>query len=69
VEALESCQNGFNNYRLVPWSDISKGMGKESPNYDDELQMRAFWTRWNHYISGSPAPQSDARQLSSATEA
>jgi len=69
VEALESCQNGFNNYRLVPWSDISKGMGKESPNYDDELQMRAFWTRWNQYISGSTAAQANVRRVSSATAA
>lgn len=69
VEALESCQNGFSNYRLVPWSDISKGMGKASPNYDDELQMRAFWTRWNQYISGSPSPQATIRRLPSATAA
>lgn len=52
VEALESCQNGFKNSREVPWSDISKGMGKETPSYDDELQMRVFWTRWNQQICG-----------------
>jgi len=51
VEALEACQNGFRNYALVPYSDISKGMGKASPSYDDELQMRAFWTRWNQQIT------------------
>lgn len=66
VEALESCQNGFNNYKSVPWSDISKGMNKEAPSYDDELQMRAFWTRWNNYITGEPAPQSSLRRLQPA---
>jgi p-cumate 2,3-dioxygenase alpha subunit len=57
VEALESCQAGFRNCGLVPYSDISKGMGKASPSYDDELQMRAFWTRWNQQITdGAPKP-------------
>ncbi|MDB5976523.1 MAG: p-cumate dioxygenase, partial [Nevskia sp.] len=46
VEALEQCQRGFENMREAPWSDISKGMGKEKVNYDDELQMRAFWMQW-----------------------
>lgn len=66
VEALESCQNGFRNYRQVPYSDISKGMGKEHPNYDDELQMRAFWTRWNQQINGEPDPQGSRRSKPSA---
>nr|ART37998.1 F66 [uncultured bacterium] len=60
VEALEACQNGFRNYAMVPYSDISKGMGKTAPSYDDELQMRAFWTRWNQQIS-SPGPESSAQ--------
>jgi p-cumate 2,3-dioxygenase subunit alpha len=47
IEALESCQNGFQNAGLAGWSDISKGMGNPQPSYDDELQMRVFWTRWN----------------------
>jgi len=46
VEALEQCQRGFENLLEAPWSDISKGMKKEKVNYDDELQMRAFWTEW-----------------------
>jgi len=69
VEALESCQNGFNNFGSVPWSDISKGMGKATPSYDDELQMRAFWTRWNQFISGEPTPQPKLRQVLSAEAA
>ena len=52
VEALESCQNGFANLGSAGWSDISKGMGSAEPSYDDELQMRVFWTRWNQLVHG-----------------
>ena len=47
AEALEHCQRGFSNAKDVKWNDISKGMGKDVASYDDELQMRAFWTQWN----------------------
>jgi p-cumate 2,3-dioxygenase alpha subunit len=47
VEALEHCQRGFQNVREAQWNDISKGMGLETPSFDDEIQMRAFWTQWN----------------------
>jgi p-cumate 2,3-dioxygenase alpha subunit len=50
VEMLESCQRGF-IYREVGWSDISRGMHREIPRTDDELQMRAFWRRWNDLIT------------------
>jgi p-cumate 2,3-dioxygenase alpha subunit len=52
VEALQSCQQGFANAGSAGWSDISKGMGLAEPNYDDELQMRLFWTRWNQLVAG-----------------
>ncbi|MEZ1668978.1 aromatic ring-hydroxylating oxygenase subunit alpha [Pseudomonas aeruginosa] len=55
VEALEACQNGFQNHQLVEWNDISKGMGLESPAYDDELQMRVFWSRWNQQMTQEDA--------------
>ncbi|HSV70941.1 MAG TPA: aromatic ring-hydroxylating dioxygenase subunit alpha [Methylibium sp.] len=55
VEALESCQNGFSNAGTAAWSDISKGMGQVPPSYDDELQMRVFWSRWNEFLAKSPA--------------
>ena len=55
VEALESCQQGFANAGSAGWSDISKGMGAAEPSYDDELQMRAFWTRWNQLVTGAAA--------------
>lgn len=50
VEMLESCQRGFIN-REVGWSDISRGMHREIPRTDDEVQMRAFWRRWNDLIT------------------
>ena len=55
VEALEQCQRGFRNSAEAQWNDISKGMGKENPSYDDELQMRAFWSNWNEHIFRVPA--------------
>jgi p-cumate 2,3-dioxygenase alpha subunit len=54
VEMLESCQRGFANTE-VGWSDISRGMKREHPAVTDELQMRAFWRRWNDLMT---APES-----------
>ena len=51
VEALQQCQTGYDNAREAGWNDISKGMGRETPSYDDEAQMRAFWTQWNRLLS------------------
>ena len=51
VEALESCQNGFNNLAAASWSDISKGMNSADSRYDDEMQMRVFWKFWNEKLS------------------
>mgnify|MGYP000629740284 CR=1 FL=1 len=51
VEALQQCQAGYENMREAGWNDISKGMGNPEPQYDDELQMRVFWTRWNELLS------------------
>ena len=51
VEALESCQNGFNNLAAASWSDISKGMNAPDSRYDDEMQMRVFWKFWNEKLS------------------
>ncbi|MPZ23846.1 MAG: Rieske 2Fe-2S domain-containing protein [Dehalococcoidia bacterium] len=52
VEALESCQTGF-TADSVEWSDISRGM-KRTPTVTDEVQMRAFWRRWNSLMQGTP---------------
>ena len=50
VEMLESCQRGFANHE-VAWSDISRGMKRAHPSITDELQMRAFWRRWNQLMT------------------
>lgn len=50
VEALEKCQRGFQNSDQVPYNDISKGMLSEVPQFDDELQMRVFWSEWERRI-------------------
>ena len=52
IEALEQCQAGYSNRLEAAWNDISKGMGKEQPSYDDEAQMRGYWTEWNKRING-----------------
>jgi p-cumate 2,3-dioxygenase alpha subunit len=50
VEALQQCQRGFQNVKEARWNDISKGMSRETPSFDDEIQMRAFWSRWNEQM-------------------
>jgi p-cumate 2,3-dioxygenase alpha subunit len=52
IEALEQCQAGYSNMQEAPWNDISRGMGKETPAYDDEVQTRSFWTEWNRRLFG-----------------
>lgn len=47
VEALEACQRGFATWREVQWSDISRGMQRETPLPNDELQMQSFWRGWD----------------------
>lgn len=60
VEALESCQAGYQNAWEVgaEWNDISKGMGMD-PAYDDEAQMRSFWKEWNRRIVNAVAAKEE----------
>jgi phenylpropionate dioxygenase-like ring-hydroxylating dioxygenase large terminal subunit len=51
VEGLEQCQRGFSATE-VEWSDISRGMGRQTPAIIDELQMRTFWREWNARLTG-----------------
>jgi p-cumate 2,3-dioxygenase subunit alpha len=56
VEAIEKCQRGYAAMREAPYNDISKGMHRESnPSFDDEMQMRAFWTEWDKRLAESEA--------------
>ena len=51
VEAIEKCQMGYAAAGEVPFNDISKGMlRKGPPSFDDEMQMRAFWTEWDRRL-------------------
>jgi hypothetical protein len=59
---LEACQIGFAN-REVEWSDISRGMKRERPLQNDELQMRAFWRRWHELMTLSSAANIPARHV------
>ena len=56
VEMLESCQKGFAN-REVLWSDISRGMKREQPKTNDELQMQTFWRQWHARMTTPPVSQ------------
>jgi p-cumate 2,3-dioxygenase alpha subunit len=48
VEALESCQQGARSG--VEWSLLSRGYFSEEPPMSGELQMRAFWRRWQQQL-------------------
>ena len=61
VEMLESCQRGFAN-KEVMWSDISRGMKRERPLPNDELQMQTFWRRWHQLLSLPASPRTVAQQ-------
>ncbi len=61
VEILELCQQGFETSD-VEWNDISKGfhagentLRGEDPHYDNELQMRAYWFRWDQMMNAPEA--------------
>ncbi|SPM34839.1 benzoate 1,2-dioxygenase [Mycobacterium rhizamassiliense] len=58
IEALESCQQGFEGGGVV-WNDISRGMGR-GPMANDEEQMREFWRRWQQQM-GTAADRGGAR--------
>lgn len=45
VEALESCQLGF-EAKEVMWSDLSRGMHRK-PLGTDDAEARAFWREWH----------------------
>ena len=68
IEALEACQAGFGAVAELPWSDISRGYGREVPKTVDELQMQSFWRRWNELVTG-PAGSSVIASIDSARAA
>jgi p-cumate 2,3-dioxygenase alpha subunit len=56
VEAIEKCQIGYAAAKEAQYNDISRGMLREGgAAYDDELQMRAFWSEWDRRLQESEA--------------
>ena len=54
VEALELVQQGLANWQDDPWSEMSRGMGKEDEQLNsDEHHLRIFWRRWNELMEAS----------------
>jgi p-cumate 2,3-dioxygenase alpha subunit len=51
IEAFESCQRAYGNFREAPWNDFSKGMGSP-PDPTDELPQRIFWLEWQRRMAG-----------------
>ncbi len=54
VAALEAAQLGYAAWREVPWSDLSRGMGKtaDQQTATDEGHLRVFWRRWSEMMEG-----------------
>jgi hypothetical protein len=59
---LELCQRGFETSD-IEWNDISKGFRADEQtlhdndeHFDNELQMRAYWTRWEQLMSAPERP-------------
>jgi p-cumate 2,3-dioxygenase subunit alpha len=56
VEAIEKCQQGYAASAEAPYNDISRGMLREGgATFDDEDQMRAFWTEWDRRLREAEA--------------
>ena len=54
IEALEMVQQGLANWEDDPWSEMSRGMGKESEQLNsDEHHLRIFWRRWNQMMGAA----------------
>jgi phenylpropionate dioxygenase-like ring-hydroxylating dioxygenase large terminal subunit len=60
MEACESCQAGLATAAESPWSDISRGIHKETEGgpfvASDEIQQRAFWRHWRDLVAIDPSP-------------
>jgi phenylpropionate dioxygenase-like ring-hydroxylating dioxygenase large terminal subunit len=54
VAALELAQQGYAAWREVPWTDLSRGMGKSQEQLaTDEGHLRVFWRKWSELIEPS----------------
>lgn len=55
VEAIEKCQQGYAVGGEALYNDISKGMNRDEPSFDDEEQMRCFWREWDRRLAAVEA--------------
>jgi p-cumate 2,3-dioxygenase alpha subunit len=55
VEAIEKCQQGYAAGGEAQFNDISKGMNRDIPLFDDEEQMRCFWREWDRRVASVEA--------------
>jgi len=54
IAALELVQQGLATWREIPWSDLSRGMHRESNHLDtDEEHIRVFWRRWSQLVEAA----------------
>jgi p-cumate 2,3-dioxygenase alpha subunit len=56
VEALELVQQGLANWEEDPWSEMSRGMGREESEEQlnsDEHHLRIFWRRWSQLMEAA----------------
>ncbi len=55
VAALELVQQGYAAWQEVKWSDLSRGMKKDSSDQlnTDEGHLRVFWRRWGELMEGA----------------
>jgi p-cumate 2,3-dioxygenase alpha subunit len=54
IAALELVQQGCATWREIPWSDLSRGMHRDSNHLDtDEEHIRVFWRRWSEMVEAS----------------
>ncbi len=51
--AIEKCQQGYAVGGEALYNDISKGMSRDVPSFDDEEQMRCFWREWDRRIAAA----------------
>jgi p-cumate 2,3-dioxygenase subunit alpha len=50
VEVMEVLQSNMSRTPELEYVDMSRGMAREQPLCDDELQMRAFWKQWYQLV-------------------
>ena len=51
VAALELAQQGYAAWREVPWTDLSRGMGRSQEQLaTDEGHLRVFWRKWSELM-------------------